>query len=91
MTLSVVKLPGATVQHLDMSRGPGRWQREALAVLEQELKFGEIAARLNASTRSERTALRRALDRSVATGQLGKRAGKHMFGGPRDIVWFRLT
>lgn len=75
-----------------MSRGPGRWQREALAALEQEqdLQFGEIVARLNATTRSDSVALRRALDRLVATGRLGRRAGKRMFGGARDIVWFRL-
>jgi hypothetical protein len=73
-----------------MSRGPGRWQREALAAVEREQRFGEIAARVGAITHSERTALRRALDRLAATGRLGKRAGKRMFGGPRDIVWFRL-
>jgi hypothetical protein len=73
-----------------MSRGPGRWQRQALAVLDEELKFGQIAARLDAVTWSERSALRRALDRLVATGQLGKKPGKRMYGGPRDIVWFRV-
>jgi hypothetical protein len=71
-----------------MSRGLGRWQRAALAVLDQELQFREIAARLDAVTWSQRSALRRALDRLVAVGQLGKRPGKRMYGGPRDIVWF---
>jgi hypothetical protein len=51
--------------------------------------FGEIAAALGAQHRAARIALRRALDRSAAQGQLGKRARKRMYGGPRDIVWFR--
>jgi hypothetical protein len=70
-----------------MSRGPGRWQRAALDLLNEELQFGQIAACLGWS---ERSSLRRALDRLVAHGQLGKRPGNQMYGGPRDIVWFRL-
>jgi hypothetical protein len=52
-----------------MSRGPGRWQRAALDLLNEELQFGQIAARLGAVTWSERSSLRRALDRLVAHGQ----------------------
>jgi predicted transcriptional regulator len=73
-----------------MSRGSGSWQRAALALLNEELQFGQIAEKLDAVTSSQRSALRRALDRLVAVGQLGKRPGKRMYGGPRDIVWFRL-
>jgi hypothetical protein len=73
-----------------MSRGPGRWQRAVLAQLDGERQFREIAIAVSALTLSERTALRRALDQLVAAGRLGKRPGKHMYGGPRDIVWFRL-
>ena len=76
-----------------MSRGPGRWQRSALALLQSgdELIFGQIAAAVGALTWSNRVALRRALDRLVATGHLGKRSGKRIYGGPRDIVWFRIV
>lgn len=73
-----------------MSRGPGRWQRAALAVLDEERQFRDIAAAVGAMTWSERSALRRSLDRLVAAGQLDNRPGKQMYGGPRDIVWFRL-
>lgn len=73
-----------------MSRGPGRWQRAALALLDEERQFRDIAVAVNAVTWSERSALRRALDRLVAAGALGKRPGKRMYGGPREIVWFRL-
>ena len=61
-----------------MSRGPGRWQRAALALLQNgdELIFGQIAAAVGALTWSNRVALRRALDRLVATGHLGKRVGQ---------------
>ena len=45
-----------------------------------------IAFALGAVTWAERSALRRALNRLVAAGQLGKRS---MYGGPRNIVWFR--
>lgn len=77
-----------------MSRGPGRWQRAALALLckpEDELTFGAIAKAVSAASWSDRVALRRALDRLVALGQLGKRPGKRMYGGARDIVWFRAV
>ena len=60
----------------------------ALAVLDQELQFREIAARLDAVTWSQRSALRRALHRLVAVGQLGKRPGKRMLPSSHDIVWF---
>jgi len=69
-----------------MSRGPGRWQRAALATLDEERQFRDIAFALGAATWAERSALRRALNRLVAAGQLGKRS---MYGGPRNIVWFR--
>jgi hypothetical protein len=72
-----------------MSRGPGRWQRAALALSDEERQFREIAVAVNAETYAERSALRRALDRLVAAGRLGKRPGKRMYGGPRNIVWFR--
>ena len=75
-----------------MSRGPGRWQRAALELLDKqhgEMLFSEIAAALGARQRAARIALRRALDRLAAQGRLGKRARKQMYGGPRDIVWFR--
>jgi hypothetical protein len=76
-----------------MSRGLGRWQRAALALPSErgdEMLFDPIARVLGAATLSERIALRRALDRLASTGQLGKRPGKRMYGGPRDIVWFAL-
>jgi hypothetical protein len=77
-----------------MSRGPGRWQRAALALLckpEDELTFGVIAKAVSAESWSDRVALRRALDRLVVLGQLSKRPGKRMYGGARDIVWFRAA
>jgi hypothetical protein len=76
-----------------MTRGLGRWQRAALALLSDrgdEMLFDPIACALGATTLSERIALRRALDRLASSGQLGKKAGKRMYGGPRDIVWFAL-
>jgi len=75
-----------------MSRGPGRWQRAALELLDQqrgEMLFGEIATALDAQQRAARIALRRALDGLAAQGRLGKRARKYMYRGPRDIVWFK--
>ena len=75
-----------------MSRGPGRWQRAALELLDQqrgEMLFGEIAAALDAQQRAARIALRRALDGLAAQGRLGKRARKYMYRGRRDIVWFK--
>jgi len=75
-----------------MSMGPGRWQQAALHLLDKTgsaLRFGAIAAALGATTWSDRVALRRALDRLVVIGRLGKRAGKRIFSGPSDIVWFR--
>lgn len=76
-----------------MSTGPGRWQREALALLdtEPELLFYEIAARLNATTRSQQMALNRALNRLVAIGRLGKRRGRRREVGYRwEIAWFLI-
>jgi hypothetical protein len=52
------------------------------------LRFSSIAMIVGANTLSERTALRRALNRLVTLGTLGRRAGKRMYGGPREIVWF---
>ena len=55
-----------------MSRGPGRWQRAALELLDQqrgEMLFGEIAAALDAQQRAARIALRRALDGLAAQGR----------------------
>jgi len=53
--------------------------------------FGEIAAALGAQHRARRIALRRALDRLAAQGQLGKRDSWRRYKGPRGrrIVWFR--
>ena len=73
-----------------MSYGPGRWQRAVLALLDEEMKFEQIAIRLDIITWAQRSALRRALDRLVAIGLLDKRPGKRMYGGARDIVWFRV-
>jgi hypothetical protein len=51
--------------------------------------FGEIAVALDAQQHAARIALRRALCGLVSQGRLGKRARKYMYGGPRDIVWFK--
>ena len=70
-----------------MSRGPGRWQRAALELLDEqrgEMLFGKPLRRWTLST-----ALRRTLDGFAAQGRLGKRARKYMYRGPRDIVWFK--
>ena len=75
-----------------MSRGPGRCQRAALELLDEqrgEMLFGEIAVALDAQQHAARIALRRALCGLVSQGRLGKRARKYMYGGPRDIVWFK--
>jgi hypothetical protein len=73
-----------------MSRGPGSWQRAALALLDKEMQFREIAEQLGAVSWSQRSALRRALDRLAAAGRFGKRPRTATPSGQTNVLWFPL-
>jgi hypothetical protein len=79
-----------------MSRGPGCWQRDALQLLSdadgKELRWSLIVSQLagDASTRSRRVALRRALDRLVELGLIERVVNKRTSSGTnRNIGWYR--